>query len=117
MTRVKGGFVTRRYHKKIVKMAKGQYSVRHKLFRRANEAMLHSLWYAYCDRRKRRRDLRRLWIIRINAAARANQMNYSSLIYGLKKANVELDRKSLANIAARDPETFTKIAAVAKSAL
>ena len=117
MTRVKGGVVTRRRHKKIIKMVKGQYGTRGRLFRRSNEAMLKSLWYAYRDRRARRRDLRRLWITRINAAARLNGMSYSRLIYALKQANIELDRKVLADIAVRDPETFSRIVETARSAV
>jgi large subunit ribosomal protein L20 len=116
MTRVKGGIVTRRRHKKIIKLVKGQYGTRGRLFRRSNEAMLHSLWYAYRDRRKRRRDMRRLWIIRINAAARLNGLNYSSLMSGLKQAQIELDRKILADIAVRDPETFSRIVQKASGA-
>jgi large subunit ribosomal protein L20 len=116
MTRVKGGIVTRRRHKKIIHLAKGFYGSRGVLFARSNEAMLHSLYYAYRDRRKRRRDLRRLWITRINAAARINNISYSVLMHGLKKANVELDRKVLADIAVRDLETFGKIVEVARSA-
>src|SRR5258705_5103203 len=108
MSRTKGGIVTHRRHKKILTMMKGQYGSRHRLYRRANEAMLHSLWYAYRDRRKRRRDLRRLWIIRINAAARIYGLSYSKFIYGLGKAKIELDRKVLADIAVHDPETFRK---------
>ncbi len=114
MTRVKGGTVTRRRHKKIINMVKGQYGSRGRLFRRSNEAMMKSLWYAYRDRRNRRRDLRRLWIIRINAAARLNGLSYSRLIHGLKQANIELDRKVLANIAVRDPETFAMLAEAAR---
>src|SRR5574341_2475302 len=114
MTRVKGGTVTRRRHKKIIKLVKGQYGTRGRLFRRSNEAMLHSLWYAYRDRRNRRRDLRRLWIARINAAARLNGLSYSRLMNGLKKAKVALDRKALADIAVRDPGAFAKVAEVAK---
>jgi large subunit ribosomal protein L20 len=91
---------------------KGQWGTRGRLFRRSNEAMLKSLWYAYRDRRARRRDLRRLWITRINAAARLNGLSYSRLIYGLKQAGVELDRKSLADIAVRDADTFAKLAAL-----
>jgi large subunit ribosomal protein L20 len=117
MTRVKGGTVTRRRHKKVLKLTKGQYGTRGRLYRRSNEAMLKSLWYAYRDRRTRRRDLRRLWITRINAAARLNGITYSRLIYALKQANIELDRKSLADIAVRDPETFTRIVDVAKVAV
>lgn len=117
MPRVKGGTVTRRRHKKILKLTKGQYGTRHRLFRRANEAMMKSLWYAYRDRRRRRRDLRRLWITRINAASRMNGMSYSRFIYALKQANIELDRKSLADIAVRDAETFSKIVEEAQQAI
>jgi large subunit ribosomal protein L20 len=117
MTRVKGGIVTRRRHKKIIKMTSGQYGSRGRLYRRSNEAMLKSLWYAYRDRRARRRDLRRLWITRINAAARLNGMSYSRFIYAMKQANIELDRKSLADIAVRDPEAFSAIVEAAKSAV
>ena len=115
MTRVKGGIVTRRRHKKVIKMTKGQYGSRGRLYRRSNEAMLKSLWYAYRDRRTRRRDLRRLWIARINAAARLNGMSYSRFIYAMKQASIELDRKSLADIAVRDPEAFSAVVEVAKS--
>jgi large subunit ribosomal protein L20 len=115
MSRTKGGIVTRRRHNKILGMTKGQFGSRHRLFRRANEAMLHSLWYAYRDRRKRRRDMRRLWITRINAGARLHGLSYSKFIYALGKANIELDRKVLADIAVRDPEGFRQIAEVAKS--
>ncbi len=109
MARVKGGSVTRRRHKKILKLTKGQRDTRHKLFKRANEAMMKSLMYAYRDRRQRKRDFRRLWIARINAAARLNGVKYSILVHGLKAKNIELDRKILADIAVRDPETFSKI--------
>ncbi len=109
MARVKGGYVTRRRHKKILKLTKGQWDTKHKLFRRANEAMMKSLWYSYRDRRQRRRDLRRLWIARINAAARSNGVKYSVFIDALKKNNIELDRKILADIAVRDPQTFSKL--------
>lgn len=114
MSRVKRGAVTRRRHKKILKMTKGQWGTKHKLFRRANEAMMKSQWYAYRDRRNRRRDLRRLWIARINAAARLSGLSYSRLIQGLKTANVELDRKVLADLAVRDPQTFASIVELAK---
>ena len=116
MSRVKGGAVTRRRHKKILKMTKGQWGTKHRLFRRANEAMMKSQWYAYRDRRNRRRDLRRLWITRINAAARLSGLSYSRLIHGLKAANVELDRKILADLAVRDPQTFASIVELAKQA-
>ena len=112
MARVKGGYITRRWHKKIFERTKGQWGTRSRLYRRANEAMLKSLFYAYRDRRARRQDLRRLWIIRINAAAHLNGLNYSRFMYGLKKAGVELDRKVLADIAVRDAATFTKLAAL-----
>ncbi len=107
--RVKRGYVSRRHHKKVLKLTKGQWGTKHRLFRRANEAMMKSLWYAYRDRRQRRRDLRRLWIARINAAARQNGTTYSRLVYGLRQAEIELDRKVLADIAVRDPQTFTAI--------
>jgi large subunit ribosomal protein L20 len=113
VARVKGGIVTRRRHKKIIKMASGYYGTRHNLFRRANEAMLKSLWYAYRDRRTRKRDLRRLWIARINAAARQNGTTYSRLIHAMKQANIKLNRKVLADIAVRDPKAFSAIVAKA----
>lgn len=116
MSRVKRGVVTRRRHKKILKMTKGQWGTKHRLFRRANEAMMKSQWYAYRDRRNRRRDLRRLWITRINAAARLSGLSYSRLIHGLKSANIELDRKILADLAVRDPQTFASIVELAKQA-
>lgn len=102
-------------HKKVLKFTKGQYGTRSKLFRRANEAMLKSLFYAYRDRRNRKRDFRRLWITRINAATRLNGMSYSRFIYGLKNANVQVDRKVLADIAVRDAATFGKLVDLAKA--
>ncbi len=117
MARTKGGYVTRHYHKKVLKLTKGQWGTRHRLFRRATEAMMKSLWYSYRDRRQRRRQLRVLWIARINAAARKENLNYSRLVNGLKRANVELDRKILSDIAVRDAATFSQIVSVAKSAL
>ena len=117
MARTKTGFVRRRRHKKVLKLTKGQWGTRSKNFKRANEAMMRSLWYAYRDRRQRRRQLRRLWIQRINAAARMNGLKYSQLMYGLKMADVSLDRKSLASIAVRDAETFSKIVDVARQSL
>jgi large subunit ribosomal protein L20 len=109
VTRVKGGTVTRRRHKKILKLTKGMYGSRNNLFRRANEAMLKSLWYSYRDRRTRKRDLRRLWIARINAAARQNGTTYSRLIHDLKNKNVNLNRKMLADLAVRDPKAFGEV--------
>lgn len=115
--RVKSGKVTRRRHKKIIKMVKGQWGTRGRLYRRSNEAMMKSYWYAYRDRRQRRRDLRRLWIARINAATRVNGLAYSRFVHGLKLANVELDRKVMADIAVRDEVAFAKLVDVAKEAL
>lgn len=115
--RVKGGVVTRRRHKKIIDMTKGQWGTRSKLFRRANESMMKSYWYAYRDRRVRRREFRRLWIARINAASRANGMSYSQFIHGLKVADVQLDRKVLADLAVREPAAFAQVVEVAKGAL
>ena len=109
MARVKTGVVRRKRHKKILKLTKGQMGTRSKLFRRANESMLHSLWYAYRDRRQRRRDLRRLWISRINAAARLNGTTYSRLIHGMKQSDIQLNRKMLADMAVRDPEAFSAV--------
>jgi large subunit ribosomal protein L20 len=114
MTRVKTGFVRRRSHKKVLAMTKGQWGTRGRLFRRSNEAMLKSLWYSYRDRRNRRRDLRRLWITRINAGAHLHGLNYSRFMYGLKKAGVVLDRKILSDIAIRDADTFRKLAALSQ---
>ena len=116
MTRVKGGTVTRRRHKKTLKSTKGQWGTRSKLYRRANEARLKSDWYAYRDRRRRKRDLRRLWITRINAAARLNGLTYSRFMYGLKAAQIELDRKALADLAVRDPEAFAALVQTAMEA-
>lgn len=115
--RVKSGTVTHRRHKKIVDSVKGQYGSRGRLFRRSNEAWLKSSWYAYRDRRSRRRDMRRLWIARINAASRQSGLTYSRFIYGLKQANIALDRKVLADIAVRDPKTFAQLVEAAKEAV
>jgi large subunit ribosomal protein L20 len=96
-------------------MAKGMYGTRHRLFRRANEAMLKSLWYAYRDRRTRKRDLRRLWIARINAAARQNGTTYSRLIHAMKKSDIQINRKMLADLAVRDPNAFKSVVEAAMS--
>ena len=114
MPRAKTGVIRRRRHNKIRKMVKGQWGTRGRLFRRSNEAMIKSLWYSYRDRRARARDMRKLWITRINAAARLNGLSYSRFIYGLKQANVEINRKMLADIAVRDEATFKKLAAVSQ---
>jgi large subunit ribosomal protein L20 len=116
MARVKGGPRPHLRHKKIVQLGKGKRGAYHRLFKRANEGLLHALWYAYRDRRNRRRDLRRLWITRINAAARLNGLSYSRLMNGLKQANVILDRKALADLAVRDPHAFAQVVEAAKSA-
>ncbi len=117
MPRVKGGPRARHRHKKVLKLTKGQRGTKHALYRRANEAMLKSLWYAYRDRRNRKRDFRRLWITRINAAARLNGLSYSRFMHGLGKAGVEIDRKILAELAVNDAEAFAKLTEVAKGAL
>ncbi len=117
MARTKGGYVTRRSHKKILRLTKGQWDTKHKNFRRANEAMMKSLWYAYRDRRQRKRQLRALWIARINAAARLENMSYSRLMHGLKVAHIDLDRKVLADLAVRDLATFNQIVEAARAAL
>ena len=114
MPRVKGGPQGHLRHKKVLKITKGQRGAKHFLFKRANEAMLKSLWYATRDRRVRKRDLRKLWIARINAAARLNGTTYSRLVAALKRANIILNRKMLADIAVRDPNAFAKIVAQAK---
>jgi len=100
----------------VLKLTKGQKGTKHALFRRAHEAMMKSLYYAYRDRRNRKRDMRRLWIARINAAARQCGLSYSRFIYGLKRAGVELDRKVLADMAVRDEAAFARLAEIAKSA-
>jgi large subunit ribosomal protein L20 len=115
--RVKGGPQTQRRHKKILAITKGQRGSKHRLFKRGNEAMMKSLVYAYRDRRNRKRDFRSLWITRINAATRQNEMSYSQFMHGLKQAGVELDRKALADIAMHDASAFSQLVATAKAAL
>ncbi len=115
--RVKTGVVRTRRHKKLLKQARGFYSGRRKHFRKAKEQLERSLVYAYRDRRQKKRDFRRLWIVRINAATRLNGMNYSTFMHGLKLANIELDRKILADMAMNAPESFTKVADASKAAL
>ena len=109
MPRVKGGIVTHRKHKKVLSLTKGHRGKRHRLFKIAHESMLHALDYAYCHRRERRGDMRRLWIIRINAAARAGGLSYSQFIEGMKKADVVINRKMLAEMAVNDPSNFSKL--------
>lgn len=109
MARIKSGPYGRLRHKKVLKFTKGQRGTKHLLFRRANEAMLKSMWYSSRDRRVRRRDLRKLWIVRINAAARLNGTTYSRLMAAMKKAGINLNRKMLADLAVRDPQTFAAV--------
>ena len=115
--RVKNGLVRHKRHKRLLKQARGFYSGRRKHFRKAKEQLERSLVYSYRDRRQKKRDFRKLWIIRINAAARLNDLNYSRFMHGLKLANIELDRKILADMAMNAPESFAKIADAAKAAL
>jgi large subunit ribosomal protein L20 len=117
MPRVKGGPKTRRRHKKVIQQAKGHRGLRHKVFKRANESVMHAMRYAYVHRRDRKGDFRRLWIMRINAAARLNGISYSQLVNGLNKAGIEMDRKVLADLAVRDADAFGQITAQAKAAL
>jgi len=114
LPRVKGGIITRRRHKKVLKLTKGHRATKHALYRRAHESMLKSLSYAYRHRRERKGDMRRLWICRINAAARLQGLSYSKFINGLKRAGVEVNRKMLADMAVRDFTTFAQLVEVAK---
>jgi len=116
LTRVKGGPRARQRHKKVLKLTKGQRGTKHALYRRAHEAMLKSLTYQYKDRRRRKRDFRRLWILRINAAARDHGLPYGRFMSGLKQMGVELDRKALADLAVSDAETFGRLVEMAKTA-
>ncbi|MCW5878130.1 MAG: 50S ribosomal protein L20 [Anaerolineales bacterium] len=109
MARVKTGITRRKRHQRVLKATKGQFGSRSKLFKRANEALLKSLWYAYRDRRNRKRDLRGLWITRINAAARINGTTYSRLMSAFKKTNIGVNRKMLAEIAVHDPKAFSAL--------
>lgn len=117
MPRVKTGVVRRRRHKKVLKLARGFYSGRRKHFRKAKEQLERSLVYAFRDRKQKKREFRKLWIIRINAACRLNDINYSSFMHGLKKAGIELDRKILADMAMNDASAFSAVVASAKAAL
>jgi len=117
LTRITRGVIKRRRHKKILKMTKGHQGVRHSLYRRAHESLIHALQYSYAHRKEKKGDMRRLWNIRINAAARLNDISYSKLIHGLKLAGADVNRKMLADIAIRDPESFAQIASRAKEEL
>jgi len=116
MARVKRGVTSHKRHKRLLNAAEGRTGTNRKLIKRAHEAQLHALAYATRDRKQRKRDMRQLWIIRINAAARLNGLSYNAFIAGLKKANIDLDRKSLADIAVRDASTFGRIAELARGA-
>lgn len=116
MARVKKGVTARHRHKKILDLMKGQRATRHSLYRRAHESLLHSLSYAYAHRRERKGDMRRLWITRINAACQANGMSYSQFIEALKKADIDLNRKVLADMAVREPAAFADLVRQGQSA-
>ena len=117
MARVKGSVATRKRRKRILKLAKGYYGAKHKLFKTAKEQVMNSYYYAFRDRRQKKRDFRKLWIARINAAARMNGLSYSKLMHGLKLADIEVNRKMLADIAIADAAAFTALAEEAKKAL
>ncbi|MBA7639316.1 50S ribosomal protein L20 [subsurface metagenome] len=112
--RIKRGVTSHRRHKKVLAMTKGHRATRHSLYRRAKESMLHALSYAYAHRRERKGDMRRLWILRVSAASRAQGLNYGQFIYGLKKSGVEINRKVLADMAVREPEAFANLVTMAK---
>jgi large subunit ribosomal protein L20 len=114
VARVKGGYVTRRRRKKVLKLARGYFGAKHALFRTAKQQVMKSWMYAYRDRRQRKRDFRKLWISRINAAARMNGLSYSRLMHGLKQAGVEVNRKMLADLAVNDSKAFAELAELAK---
>ena len=115
MPRVKGGTVTRQRRKKVIKLAKGYYGSKNTLFKVANQQVMKSLMYAFRDRRQKKRDFRKLWITRINGAARMNGLSYSRLMHGLKNAGIEVNRKMLADLAVHDEKAFAELATVAKN--
>ena len=114
MSRVKRGFVAHRRHKKVLSLTKGHRATKHSLYRRAHESMLKSLSYAYRHRRERKGDMRRLWILRVNAASRAQGLTYSQFMDGLKKAGVAVNRKMLADMAVSEPESFANLITIAR---
>ena len=116
MARIKKGVTARQRHKKILTLMKGQRATRHSLYRRAHESMMHSLSYAYAHRRERKGDMRRLWIARINAASQANGMSYSQFIESLKKSDIDMNRKVLADMAVREPAAFADLVRQGRSA-
>ncbi|MGD1118405.1 MAG: 50S ribosomal protein L20 [Dehalococcoidales bacterium] len=113
MPRVKRGVPSHQRHKKVLALTKGQRSTRHRLIKRANESMIHSLSYAFFHRRERKGDFRRLWILRVNAACRAQGLSYSQFMHGLKTAGIELDRKTLADMAVKEPKNFSSLVTLA----
>lgn len=117
MPRVKGGTVTRKRRKKVIKLAKGYYGAKHILFKVANQQVMKSGNYAFRDRKQKKRDFRKLWITRINAAARINGLSYSRLMFGLKLAGIEMNRKMLADLAVTDEQAFAQLATAAKQQL
>ena len=117
MARVKGGVVSRKRRKRVLKLAKGYYGAKHILFRTAKEQVMNSYYYAYRDRRQKKRDFRKLWITRINAAARLNGLSYSQLMHGLKLAEIDINRKMLSEMAISDPEGFASLVETAKAKL
>ena len=117
MPRVKGGYVTRRRRKRVLKLAKGYFGAKHKLFKVAQQQVFKSLRYAYRDRRQKKRDFRKLWITRINAAARMNGISYSRMMHGLKQAGIDVNRKMLAELAINDEKAFAELASKAKESL
>ena len=117
MARVKGGTISRARHKKVLDQAKGYFGSKHRLYRTANEQVMHSGKYAYRDRRQKKRDFRKLWITRINAACRQNDISYSKFINGLNKAEIDINRKMLSEIAIDNPKAFAELVSVAKDAL
>ena len=114
MPRVKRGVTSHHRHKKVLALTKGHRATKHSLFRRAHESMLKSLSYAYAHRRERKGDMRRLWILRVNAASRAQGLTYSQFIDGLKRSGVEINRKMLADMAVKEPEAFASLVTIAK---
>ena len=114
MPRVKRGMTSHHRHKKVLALTKGHRATRHSLYRRAHESMLHSLSYAYRHRRERKGDMRRLWILRVSAASRAQGLTYSRFMDGLKKSGIEINRKMLADMAVREPESFANLVTIAK---
>jgi len=117
LARIKRGLTVRRRHKKVLALTRGHRATRHSLYKRAHESMIHALSYAYAHRRERKGDMRRLWIVRVSAASRAQGLSYGQFIYGLKKSGIEINRKILADMAVREPEAFATLVTTAKGQL